>query len=198
MAWKTPRNFFHSVENRMIARDCPICAVPLEPETYEGFPIRRCSRCLGALLDLSRYEAVKNVPEKTLAELEAEAQAGFAGDNPHPIRCPRCHFGMEKRPLPVPGFDPLHFDLCRSCALVWLDGGELALAQLAHQATPGFRDKQEMKRRAAERDADPERKAAFDDAVARLPEPPDVFTEALREALVDALFSSRARYGTRL
>ena len=182
----------------MITRDCPLCAVPLEPETYEGFPIWRCPQCHGTLLDLSRYEAIKNVPEKSLADLEAEARDGFAGDNPHPIRCPRCRLAMAKQPLPVPGFDDLHFDFCRNCSFVWLDGGELALAQLAHQATPGFRDKQEMKRRAAERDADPERKAAFDEAVAKLPEPPGIFEEAFREALIDALFSYRGRYGPRL
>ena len=102
----------------MIARDCPICAVPLEQETYEGFPIWRCPECHGTLLDLSRYEAIKNVPEKSLADLEAEAQAGFAGDNPDPIRCPRCRLAMVKRPLPVPGFENLHIDLCRNCSFV--------------------------------------------------------------------------------
>ena len=172
----------------MISRDCPICAAALEPEDYEGLPILRCPQCRGSLLNLARYEAIKSIPENTLAELEAEAREGFAGDNPHPVRCPRCHLPMEKRPLPVPGFDHLHLDLCRPCALVWLDGGELALAQLAHQATPGFRDRQEMKRRAAERDADPERKAAFDEAVAKLPESQDPFTAGLREGIRDAFF----------
>ena len=175
----------------MIARNCPICAVPLEQEAYEGFPLLRCPQCQGTLLDLSRYEAIKNVPEKTLVELEAEAHAGFQGDNPDPVRCPRCRGAMDKRPLPVPGFDPLHLDLCRGCALVWLDGGELALAQLAYQATPAFREKEEMKRRAAARDADPERKAAFDEAVAKLPldahplaeDPPHFVVDALLDVL---------------
>ncbi|MGD9782823.1 MAG: zf-TFIIB domain-containing protein [Kiritimatiellia bacterium] len=172
----------------MISRDCPLCAVPLERETYEGFPIWRCPQCHGTLLDLSRYQSIKSIPEKSLAELETEARDGFQGDNPHPIRCPRCHLAMDKRPLQVPGFENLHLDLCRSCALVWLDGGELALAQLAHQATPAFRDKQEMKRRAAALDADPERKAALDEAVARLPESPDPFQAGLREAVREAFW----------
>lgn len=182
----------------MISRDCPICAVPLEEESYEGFPIWRCPQCHGTLLDLSRYESIKRIPEKTLAELETEARDGFAGDHPGLVRCPRCRGIMVKQPLPVPGFDDLHADHCRGCALVWLDGGELALAQLAYQATPAFRDKQEMKRRAAARDADPERKAAFDEAVAKLPEPAGIFEGAFREALFDALFTYRGRYGTRL
>ncbi len=171
----------------MIVRDCPICAVPLAEETYEGFPVGRCPQCQGTLLDLSRYESIKKIPEKTLTELETEARNGFQGDNPEPIRCPRCRLAMEKRPLAVPGFDNLHVDLCRNCSLVWLDGGELAMAQLAHQATPAFRDKQEMKRRAAARDADPERKAAFDKAVAKLPDKSSPVREGLNEAFRDAL-----------
>ena len=170
----------------MIARDCPLCAVPLAEEAYEGFPVQRCPQCQGTLLDLARLQTIRNVPEKSLAELEAEARAGFQGDNPAPVRCPRCHLAMDKRPLLVPGFDNLHLDICRSCALVWLDGGELAMAQLAYQATPAFRDKEDMKRRAAERDADPERKAAFDEAVAKLPESQDPFTAGLHEGIRDA------------
>ena len=171
----------------MISRNCPICDVPLEPEAYEGVPVLRCPDCQGHLLELTRYESIQRIPEKSLAELEAEAQAGFAGDNPSPIRCPRCHGAMQKRPLPVPGFD-LHLDLCRGCALVWLDGGELAMAQLAYQATPAFRDRQELKRRSGARDADPERKAAFDEAVAKLPLKPPPCQEGLHEAVRDALF----------
>ena len=181
----------------MIARPCPICSVPLEPVAYEGFQILRCPQCRGHLLDLSRYEAIRRIPHKTLAELEAEAQEGFAGDNPAPIRCPRCHVTMFKKPIAVPGFS-LNTDVCRDCALVWLDGGELALAQLAYQATPAFRDVQEMKRRAEALDADPERKAAYDEAVAKLPEAPDPFTVGLREAIFDALFKRPTRYGFRL
>ena len=181
----------------MISRNCPLCAVPLAEEAYEGFPIQRCPQCQGTLLDLARLQAIRNVPEKSLAELEAEARAGFQDDNPALVRCPRCRGAMDKRPLAVPGFD-LHLDLCRGCSLVWLDGGELALAQLAYQASPAFRDKQELKRRAAERDADPARKAAFDEAVAKLPEPPGILENSFREALFDALFTYRGRYGTRL
>lgn len=181
----------------MIARNCPVCNVLLEPEDYEGLRVLRCPDCRGHLVDLSRYESIQRIPERSLAKLEIEAKEGFAGDTPHPLRCPRCHLAMHKRPLNIPGFD-LHMDLCRPCSLVWLDGGELALAQLARQATPAFRDAQEMKRRAAERDADPERKAAFDEAVAKLPEVPGIFEGAFREALVDALFTHRGRYGTRL
>jgi Zn-finger nucleic acid-binding protein len=176
MLWKTP----------MITRSCPLCAAALEPEDYEGFRVLRCPDCRGHLVDLSRYEAIKRLPRKTLAELEAEARDGFQGDNPDPIRCPRCHVAMQKRPLHVPGFD-LHMDLCRPCSLAWLDGGELAMVQLGHQATPGFRDRQAHRERAEALEADAGRKAAFDEALAKMPLERDAFSQGLRESVGDAL-----------
>ena len=178
----------------MIPRNCPVCNVPLRPETYEGLLIRHCPQCRGHLLEHARFDAIRRIPGQSLAELEAEAKAGFAGDTPAAIRCPRCRLTMIKRPLAVPGFD-LHYDQCCACALVWLDGGELALAQLAYQGTPQFRETQEMKRRAEALDADPARKAAFDEAVSKLPEAPDPFREGLGEAFRDALFRALALPG---
>ena len=171
----------------MNSRNCPVCNVPLEPEAYEGLLIQHCPQCQGHLLERARLEAIQRIPQKTLAELETEAQAGFTGDTAAPLRCPRCHVTMLKRPLALPGFN-LQFDLCLDCKLVWLDGGELAMAQLAYQASPKFRDTQEMKRRAEALDADPERKASFEEAVAKLPEKPPPFREGLNEAFRDALF----------
>jgi Zn-finger nucleic acid-binding protein len=170
----------------MTPRNCPICNVPLRPEAYEGLRIQRCPQCQGHLLEQARFDAIRRIPQKSLPKLEAEARADFTGDTAAPLRCPRCRVTLIKRPLAVPGFD-LHMDVCFDCSLVWLDGGELAMAQLVYQASPKFRDTQEMKRRAEALDADPERKAAFDEAVARLPVRPDPFQEGLSEAFRDAV-----------
>ena len=172
----------------MIPRTCPICAVLLSPETYEGFPVQRCPQCHGHLVELPRFQAIQRLPRKTLPELEAEACNEFSADTPGPLRCPRCHLAMQKRPLHVPGFH-LHFDLCRDCALAWFDGGELAFAQLAHQASPAFRDSQDMQQRASALDTSPDRKAAFDEAVAKLPLEKDAFSQGLQESVADALRS---------
>ncbi len=176
MVWKT----------FMITRNCPICQIALVPEEYEGFPLQRCPQCQGHLVELTRYQAIRSLPRKTLPELEAEAREAFSADTPGPLRCPRCHGWMRKQPLNVPGFD-LHMDLCKGCALAWFDGGELALAQLGHQATPGFRDNQEFQLRAAALDTSPERKAAFEKAVAQLPLEKDPFSQGLKESVADAL-----------
>jgi Zn-finger nucleic acid-binding protein len=186
MAWKIQRKVFHAVENPMITRSCPICTVALEPEDYEGFRVLRCPDCAGHLVDLTRYEAIQRLPRKTLAELEAEARDGFQSDSAHVLRCPRCHAAMQKRPLNVPGFD-LHMDLCKGCSLAWFNGGELAMAQLGYQATPGFRDRQELKRRHEALAVDPSRKAAFEEAVAKLPLEHDTLSQSFKESVADAL-----------
>jgi len=180
-------------------KTCPLCSIYLKPETYEGFRIFRCSQCNGHLLDLTRFESIKRIPEKPLPELESEAREEFKGDTAGPIRCPRCHLTMHKKPFTVPGFD-LHVDVCRSCSLVWLDGGELAMAQLAHQGTPAFRHSQDMKRRASELEADPKRKALFKEAVSKLPDSTSPFTEGFCESILDALLSypTSSYFGTRL
>jgi Zn-finger nucleic acid-binding protein len=184
--WKNRGTLFHSVENPMMIRPCPLCRVPLEPEDYEGFRVLRCPQCQGHLVELSRFRAIQSLPRKTLAELEAEARAGFQGDTAAPVPCPRCYVTMQKRPLNVPGFD-LHLDLCRGCSLAWFDGGELAMAQLGHQATPGFQDRQDHQQRAGALEADPGRKAAFDEALSKMPLEKDAFSQGLKESVVDAL-----------
>ena len=170
----------------MIPRNCPICQVPLKPEAYEGFLILHCPQCQGHLIERDRFDAIQRIPQKTLAELEAEAKAGFTGDTASSLRCPRCQVTMTKRPLTVPGFN-LNIDICLDCKLVWLDGGELALAQLAFQASPKFRDTQEIKQRAEALAADPDRKAAFDKAVAKLPKAKDPIRAGLDESFLEAL-----------
>ena len=170
----------------MITRPCPICDVALEPEDYEGFRVLRCPECQGHLVELTRYEAIRRLPSKGLAELETEARDGFQGDSAHVLRCPRCRGVMAKQPLHVPGFD-LHLDLCKGCSLAWFDGGELAMAQLAHQGSPKFRDTREQMRRAAALDADPARKAAFEAAVAKLPETRNPVVAGVGDAFCDAI-----------
>jgi Zn-finger nucleic acid-binding protein len=170
----------------MITRNCPICNIPLEPEDYEGFRVLRCPECQGHLVELTRYEAIRRLPRKSLEELETEARDEFQGDSAHVLRCPRCRGVMAKQPLHVPGFD-LHLDLCKGCSLAWFDGGELAMAQLGHQSTPGFRDAQEHQRRAADLHHNDERRAAFEEALGKMPLEKDVLTQSLKESVADAL-----------
>ena len=75
----------------------------------------------------------------------------------------------------------VELDVCRSCSLVWLDGGELALVQLGYESSAIFAEAQEMKRRMAQLEASPNRKAAFEENLARLPVEPSPVEEAVAE-----------------
>jgi Zn-finger nucleic acid-binding protein len=174
-------------------RTCPICSTALTPVEYEGVAVQRCDQCRGHLVDLSRVDSIKRITGKSPKELKTEATAEFHGDNPGKIKCPRCHMPMGKQPVKLPGL-AMETDFCRACSLVWFDGGELALAQLGYEATPGFADAQEMKRRMAELEASPARKAAFEKDLAKLPEPPGLFEEALRDHAAQALGSILRTY----
>ena len=169
-------------------RNCPICSSPLIRVQYEGVTVLRCDKCRGHLVDLARAESIKRITGKSPKELKDEATADFHGSNPGKIKCPRCHMPMGKQPVTLPGL-AMETDFCRACSLVWFDGGELALAQLGYEATPGFADAQEMKRRMAELEANPARKAAFEKNLAELPEPRSPVAEALEESAAQALGS---------
>jgi hypothetical protein len=63
----------------------------------------------------------------------------------------------------------------------------LALAQLAHEAKVGFADAQEMKRRLEELEASPNRKAKFEENLARLPDASDPVEGPLADAAQEVL-----------
>ena len=167
-------------------RNCPSCSSPLAPVEYEGFRVLRCAQCSGHLVGFAELESIKAVAGKTHEELKAEASAGFHGSTTARIHCPRCHLEMAKHALRLPGLE-LDTDVCRPCSLVWLDGGELALAQLGYEAGTAFRDSQTMKQRMAELEADPQRKAAFEARLAALPAEPSSDGNSAGDLLQDAV-----------
>lgn len=150
-------------------RTCPVCDMELAPVDYEGFRVMKCGGCKGHLVSLSRCESIKRVDRKSRQELQAEVAGEFTRSSTQRLKCPQCHLPMRKRRIDLPVLE-LQADECESCALVWLDGGELALLQLGYEARSQFIDAQEMKRRMQELEASPERKARFEENLARLPE----------------------------
>lgn len=176
-------------------RRCPVCDQPLEPIDYEGFRVMHCTSCHGHLVPVQRYESIKRTPGKSWNELEQEAEGQFGGRPEQTLTCPRCRGSMRSQLTTVGTFE-LQTDLCRECALVWFDGGELALLQLAYQTTDRFATAQEYRCRMEALEASPERKARFSRAVDRLPEEPEPVTAALTEAFGNcfrALLRSRLR-----
>jgi len=162
-------------------RNCPNCNQPLTPVDYEGSRVLQCEQCHGFLVGKDQLASIKRTAGKTQAELKAEATADFRGSSAGRRPCPRCHAVMSKQII-GPSNQPLEIDVCVPCALIWLDGGELALIQLAHEATPGFAAEQELKRRMAALEASPKRNAAFEQNLAKLRIKPGPIEEGIAEA----------------
>ena len=149
-------------------RNCPVCSKELEAVECEGFRVMQCPGCKGRLLETGRLEGIQRSGRTPAEKLKSEASADFKGSTTRALRCPKCHVPMDKVAIDVPVLK-LEMDVCGQCSLVWLDGGELALAQLANRARSKFVNTEEMKRRLRELEASPERKAQFEENLARLP-----------------------------
>ena len=129
-------------------KKCPICNVDLLATDYEGFRVMSCGDCGGHLVSLQRFGCIKRVNKKTQVELKGEATSQFKGSTECDIKCPRCHALMGKEVAALP-YVEVHTDVCRHCDLVWLDGGELAMLQLGHEASTKFMDSTDIKPKVA-------------------------------------------------
>ena len=152
-----------------IQRRCPACQVALVKEDYESVWALRCPSCRGALISRDRLARAERDPARPVALLQKEARAEHAGDTEGPVACPRCHAIMDKQTIKR-GTASLHFDLCSACDLYWLDGGELALAQLLYETSPQGREARALQQRAQEAHLSPERQARFQAALDQLPD----------------------------
>lgn len=173
-------------------KKCPVCDVGLVGVEYEGFRVMQCESCGGHLVPLQRLESIKRIDERSEDELKAEATGKFVASTAEVVKCPRCRLPMRKQSADLPVME-LETDVCRSCSLVWLDGGELALLQLAHQAKSRFINAQDLKRRMEQFEASPERKARFEENLSKCRDPSDPVAEAFDEVgdeLLDVLLES--------
>lgn len=156
-------------------RKCPVCDNELTHVDYEGFRIMQCLVCKGHLLSKDRLKSIKRLDRKSFEQLKSESSGEFKRSSEQKLDCPRCHMTMSKRPLDPPS-QALHADMCEACSLVWLDGGELAIAQLSFQTSNEFRTAQDMRQRVRELEKSPERKAEFEANLAALPEHGEQFS----------------------
>lgn len=147
--------------------------------------ILACRGCGGHLVPTRRVEFIKRNDAKTRAELKTDA-ASFSGSTSRPPACPRCRAEMRKESADFRTID-IEIDVCRGCALAWFDGGELALLQLAYEATKRHVDNQEMKQRIADIEASPERKARFEESLSQLRPGTAAHIETVFDAIGESL-----------
>jgi Zn-finger nucleic acid-binding protein len=150
--------------------------------------VDRCPDCGGLLVNPSALESIKRTTIQTEADLRQES-ATFAASAIQPLRCPSCVVPMRKETTSAPPV--VEVDRCPSCKAVWLDPGELAMIQLAHEASAQGRDAESLKQRYRQLEASPERRRRFEQNVASLPEEPgtgpDVLAESVGEAAAELL-----------
>jgi Zn-finger nucleic acid-binding protein len=171
-------------------KSCPNCRVALERATYEGVAVETCPACGGHLVVQRRLEGIKRNPSTPTEQLKAEA-TGFAGSTSGRVTCPACFSEMKKeRPR---GPVEIELDVCPSCGAVWLDPGELAMIQLAHELSTQSKDAEEFKQRHRELEADPERKARFERNLARMREGQESYLDAIGEGLAEGVRASIRR-----
>lgn len=171
-------------------KKCPICNIEVVIIEYEGFKIMQCRKCNGHILPLSRLECIKHINNIQQEQLKTEIAAGLKKDSTGKVRCPKCMMPMQKEKLKIPVLE-VFIDICKKCELAWLDSGELALVQLAHEASRKFINMQEMKKRMEQLEASPERKHEFEQAISRLPDSSNPFQGAIEEAF-EELFTRTA------
>lgn len=155
--------------------------------TYEGLPVFRCDHCFGYLVGRQRMEGIRRIRKKSVEELKCETLAEIGEDTQQELRCPRCRGKMRKELLKEPM--SFHIDTCGSCRLIWFDGGELARLQLDHEIRPQSKEAAELQRR--HREMTPERRAEFEQNLAKLPEAESPWEQGFREAAFEALVGRR-------
>jgi Zn-finger nucleic acid-binding protein len=121
---------------------CPVCTTELVRKKYESFLIRHCPGCFGYLLTPERLASLKSQRNLSIDQLKKEVIEENRPNSEETLRCPRCRAKMKKRMLPPPA--SVEYDLCNSCKFVWLDGGEMARIQLAHEVSGKGRNAAKM------------------------------------------------------
>lgn len=172
---------------------CPRCRVRLKRVMYEGLAVHQCPQCNGFLLPGWKLEGIKKNPSKSVGELREEAEREFKGDSTERLKCPQCFLLMRKQVIPIPVLE-IHVDACERCGLAWLDGGELAILQLAYEASEKCHDAREFQRRMLTLLSSPERRQRLEAAIARATGPPWL-AESILDRVLEGLLMAILRRG---
>ena len=114
---------------------CPACSTELIHERYEEQNVRACENCKGHLVDRKRLTIILDSRMESKETLERAAAESL--DSLNALRCPKCADKMHKQPMgsPKKSEDRFWVDVCKSCDVLWFNGGELAQVQLNYEST---------------------------------------------------------------
>ncbi len=142
---------------------CPTCGTELRRTTYESVPLFACERCRGHLICEARLDSIREERRYDEAELRRQAVHESSAERQNPLQCPACCSQMDRQHV----LDVIEIDVCLACDRVWLDAGEIALLQLAHEASTGAQSEREARARFARLVPDPNRRARLEENVSR-------------------------------
>lgn len=181
---------------------CPLCVVSLERVRYEGLPLFQCPQCCGHFVEEIRLKGIQKTKIKSKDDLKEAVRKHYQGNTRSELNCPRCMAFMDKEVIRRPM--AIEYDRCKSCHAIWLDPGELAMMQLAWEATQRSRSVDAMKERHQQFMASPERQARFEENCALMNRGneslSDAFGEGLWQGFLNAVFTAAGcagRYGRR-
>ena len=93
----------------------------MDPVTYAGVTVHRCTRCQGIWFDGATYRTLKKAPGADSIDT-GSAKVGHKNDAMTGVLCPVCHTVMEVKPdLYQPH---IHYDVCPVGDGVYFDAGE--------------------------------------------------------------------------
>ena len=102
---------------------CPVCSLALVDATAAGSRLLYCKHCHGMLISMDVFPAVIQDLKSKRENSAYVAQPIDPRDLDRRIRCPQC--GLEMDTHVYGGGGNVVMDDCESCALNWLDHGEL-------------------------------------------------------------------------
>ncbi len=101
---------------------CPQCGQILVSAAIDGIAVRHCTKCRGNLikpLDFRRVVETRRLKSEKLSQLRPLEKTQLVRQT----LCPGCMQPMDVHPYLGPGNAVI--DSCGTCALIWLDQGEL-------------------------------------------------------------------------
>ena len=93
----------------------------MDPVTYAGITVDRCTRCQGIWFDGIEHRDLKKVKGSESIDT-GSAKTGHKNDAMTGVPCPTCGLAMEVKPDP---YQPhIHYDVCPAGDGVYFDAGE--------------------------------------------------------------------------
>ncbi|MBX3051738.1 MAG: zf-TFIIB domain-containing protein [Caldilineaceae bacterium] len=105
--------------------DCPACQTRLVSAAISQLPVLYCPKCKGLLATPENFRRIVDLRRHTSQKTPHVLRPLEKTELARRLRCSNCHGQMDVHPYYGPGNAVI--DSCGTCALIWLDHGELTV-----------------------------------------------------------------------